>query len=102
MALALAFWAVLFLCLEENKPKEKKSNLPSLLHPKDSLIQGLGTKEERIITQLGMGSICALGPSKSREGTILFLPSHLYTKSIHENHIAFFLSMVLSKSNVPT
>lgn len=52
----------LFFACAKKKTKQKKKNLPSLL-PKESLIQGLGTKEDRAITQLGVGLICALGSS---------------------------------------
>lgn len=44
------------------RKQNRRKNLPSLL-PKESLIQGLGTKEDRAITQLGVGLICALGSS---------------------------------------
>jgi hypothetical protein len=49
------------LPVPRGKQTKRKKNLPSLF-PKESLIQGLETKE-RTITQLGVGLICALGPS---------------------------------------
>lgn len=83
-----------FACVQRktNQKKNKKSNLPSLLHSKDSPIQGLGTKEHRTITQLGMGLICALGPSKS-----IYIPKAFMKTTLHSCQWFFQNQMYLSK-----
>lgn len=75
-------FGLFFACTQQKRTKKKnKTNLPSIHFPKESFIQGQGTKEARTIAQLGVGLIRVFCPSQEerKQGSVLTL-AFIYQK----------------------